>query len=145
MVIILGNCYDEKNKLNKTFRNQVSLTGTLKNETSITNPEILFEYANPSNFNYLYIEEFSRYYFITDIVNVRNNLWRITARVDVLMSFRDKINSCVVTLSNTEDVGQESYMSGDVWRSLVKQKTDVINFPDGLNSNGEYILITSGG
>lgn len=41
--------------------------------------------------NYCYIEEFNRYYFISDIVSVRNNLWRLNLRCDVLMSFSSEI------------------------------------------------------
>lgn len=41
--------------------------------------------------NYMYIPTFNRYYFIDDIISVRNNLWRIVAHVDVLMSFKKEI------------------------------------------------------
>lgn len=41
--------------------------------------------------NYCYIKEFNRYYFIIDIVSVRNNLWRLNLRCDVLMSFSSEI------------------------------------------------------
>ena len=37
--------------------------------------------------NYAYIKEFNRYYFVTDIINLNRNLWRINLRCDVLMSF----------------------------------------------------------
>ena len=41
--------------------------------------------------NYVHIPEFNRYYFINDIVSLRQNLWQITLSVDVLMSYKDQI------------------------------------------------------
>lgn len=41
--------------------------------------------------NYVYIPEFNRYYFINDIVSLRQNLWQITLSVDVLMSYKNQI------------------------------------------------------
>jgi hypothetical protein len=37
------------------------------------------------------------------------------------------------------------YMTGDIWQKTVKYKTDIIQFPQGLNDNGDFILITAGG
>ena len=145
MVIVLGTIADEANKLNKTINNTVNINGTLRQETSVINPSVLIEAENLSGFNYMYIYEFGRYYFITDIVSVRNGLWRVTGKVDVLMSFKDGIETCPIILANTETTLLDKYMSGEMWKTQVKSKTDIINFPSGLNNTGEYILITSGG
>lgn len=145
MNIILGVVTDEKNKLSKNFTNTVTFSGTLKQESSVINPTIIMEIENPSSFNYMYIPEFNRYYYIDDVVSIRNGLWRISGKVDVLNSFKNYIRSCPIIISNTEDVDSENYMVGEIWKTLVKTKTDVIDFPSGLNSTGEYILITSGG
>lgn len=145
MDIVLGVIHDEKNKLNKTINNPTTLTGTLKQETSVIKPTIIIEANNPSSYNYMYILEFGRYYFITDIVCIRNGLWKISGTVDVLMSFKSSIESCPIILSNTEVTADENYMLGEFWKTLVKCKTDIISFSSGLNSSGEYILITSGG
>lgn len=145
MDIVLGTIADESNKLNKTISNVINISGTLRQETSVINPSVLIEAQNLSGFNYMYIYEFGRYYFITDIVSVKNGLWRVTGKVDVLMSFKDGIETCPVILANTEVTQLDKYMSGEMWKTQVKSKTDVINFPSGLNNTGEYILITSGG
>ena len=41
--------------------------------------------------NYVHIPEFNRYYFINDIVSIRQNLWQISLSVDVLMSYKNQI------------------------------------------------------
>lgn len=52
--------------------------------------------------NYMYIPTFNRYYFIDDIISVRNNLWRIVAHVDVLMSFKKEILNQTVLINRNE-------------------------------------------
>lgn len=52
--------------------------------------------------NYMYIPTFNRYYFIDDIISVRNNLWRIVAHVDVLMSFKKEIFNQTVLINRNE-------------------------------------------
>ena len=120
-------------------------SGTLREETSIISPVVLMELENPSSYNYAYIPEFGRYYFINDIVSVRKGLWRISMRVDVLESFKNYILDLGVILSDSENTGAENYLSGDVWKTKVKEKTDIINFPSGLSETGHFILITAGG
>lgn len=54
--------------------------------------------------NYAYIQEFDRYYYITDIVSVRNDLWQLSMRVDVLMSFKTNIANLNAVIGRNENV-----------------------------------------
>ena len=61
--------------------------------TSFTVPDIaLVVPAKPTAYNYAYIPEFSRYYFIQDWA-YSAGLWRASLSVDVLASYRDYIGS----------------------------------------------------
>ncbi len=135
----------EKNKLGKTLSNLNVFSGSLKEETSAINPVVIMELVNPTGFNYAYIPEFGRYYFIDDIVSVRTGLWRLSMTVDVLESFKNEILGIPVILSDSTDTGKELYLPGKVWKTKVKELTDIINFPSGLSDNGYFILITAGG
>lgn len=137
----------ERQAISKNLSSGIVFTGSLRNESSVINPVVLIEATNLSSCNYAYIPEFGRYYFITDIVSVRTDLWRISMHVDVLMSFKNQILNLNVTVEDASigDYDSPTYMNGDVWKTTVKNKTDVISFPSGLLDNGEYILITSGG
>lgn len=135
----------EKNKLEKKLSNEIKMTGQLREQSSIVSPSIMIKHDNPSNFNYAYIPEFKRYYFITDITSIRNGLWEVTMHVDVLMSFKDGIKNTSIILSDTETTGQTNYMSGEQWASTVKTATDIVSFPNTMNISGDYILITAGG
>ena len=61
------------------------------------------------------------------------------------MSFKVQILNLDIIAEQSTSPDEESYMQGEMWQSTVKTKTDIINFPNGLLENGEYILITSGG
>lgn len=145
MQIVLLLNHSEKNKINKNLSNANYVAGTLKDETSIINPVVMMELSNPTQYNYAYIPEFNRYYFITDITSVRNGLWRISLSVDVLESFKTEILNASAIISDTETTGLNKYMTGDVWKTNVKETTNIINFPYGLSENGHFILITAGG
>lgn len=135
----------EKNKIGKNLTNDFSISGTLRDTTNIINPVILIELNDIGNYNYCYIDDFKRYYFITDIAVIRTGLFAISLMVDVLESFKSDIKNLSVILLNTQNVGSSNYLSSPVFRNNVKSKTDILNFPNGLNDSGEFILITAGG
>ena len=145
MDITLYTNNSEKNKLDKNLSNAKTFSGKLREESSIVNPSILIQIENPSSFNYAYIPEFNRYYFLTDMTSVRTNIWELSMHVDVLMSFKDSIKSTSIILSDTETTGQTNYISGEQWVRNVKDTTEIIKFPKYLPIKGEYILITAGG
>lgn len=135
----------EKNKLNKSLSSELKFNGKLREESSVVNPSIMVQATNPSSYNYAYIPEFNRYYFITDMVSIRTGIWEISMHVDVLMSFKDGIKNTSIILSDTETTGQTNYMSGEQWAAEVKNTTTIKMFPHSLPTTGKYILITAGG
>lgn len=135
----------ERQAITKTLSGATELIGSLRSETSVISPQIIIEGTNPTGFNYAYIPQFGRYYFIDSMDSIRTNLWRLNLSVDPLMSFHDQVLNLQVIVSDDTAPDAEQYMSGSVWATTVKSKTDIVNFPNGLLENGEYILITAGG
>ena len=144
MNIILYVNSSEKNKIGKTITEVDTLEGSLKDSSSIIKPVILSEYDDPTAFNYVYIDEFARYYFVNDVVVVRDGLLRISLTVDVLESFSAGILAQNVIVDNSTN-DYNLYLPDDNLLTLVKTKTDIVNFPSGLLESGEFILITAGG
>ena len=145
MNIILYDNKSPKNKIGKTLVNANNITGTLRGETSTSNIQLLLNIVDLNPYNYMYIADFGKYYFITNIISVRNGLWLVSASIDVLESYKNEILQLNVILSDTESVGSKQYRNGSCWDVLVKDKTDIISFSDGLLPTGEFILITAGG
>lgn len=135
----------EKNQIGKLLSSELILSGSLRDTSSIINPIILIQADNISNYNYVYIAEFNRYYFMQNIISIRTGLWQIELSVDVLESFKNEIKKLSVILKNTEVTGLTKYISGGVWQTNVKETTTIKSFPSGLNNEGEFILITAGG
>lgn len=122
----------------------VTLSGSLRESTSILSPSIRIEYDNPTAFNYCHIEEFGRYYFVDDVTIERTNLLTLHLAVDVLESFKKEILKQNVIIQTNEN-NNSKYLPDANWQTLVKTKTDIINFSNGFLDNGEFILITAGG
>ena len=101
----------EKNRMYKNNflgENHEFTNCTLKAPTSFTNPIIvLYEtnYITQNQYNYAYIPEFKRYYFVTDIICISKNMWEIHMHVDVLMSWKEKIVTNKALILRSSDKG----------------------------------------
>lgn len=129
------------NKINKTPVEKFTLTGELRDESSIVDPVILIEHAKPIEANYAYIPEFNRYYYIKDITSVRTGLWRITMHTDVLKTFSEGIlnSPCIVAKSSSRF---NLYLNDSDYKC---QQNDIVmtkTFPQGFNIAGSYYVIT---
>ncbi len=144
MEIILYNNTSPTNKITKALTPVAAIAGTLRGETNIVAPAIRVTGGVMPDFNYAYIEEFGRYYYLRDIRAIRAGIWDISLQSDPLMSFDLSAVSGVVIESEMLAIGS-NYLNGRQFVNLVKSKTDILTFPSGLLDTGEYILITAGG
>lgn len=142
--IILQTNNSEKNKLDKDITNIVTLNGVLKNETSIINPVILIEgdISAFTNCNYMTIPVFGRKYFITNIRSIRNNLFEISAHVDVLSSFATQIRSNTAIIHRQEN-RWNLYLNDGSFRIYQNPMVLTREFPNGFTTQ-EFILAVAG-
>lgn len=74
------------------------VTVRLKEDCSIINP--VFESATmPATANYIYVSEWGRYYFVTNVVFISNTVKAFSCEVDVLASFKTQIGSTVARIA----------------------------------------------
>ena len=139
----MTNTSDDK-YINKSFSGSTTLSGVIKEDCSVENP-VLYVKGDIIPFNYVKIPAFGRSYFIRDKRTTENGLYEVYCDVDVLESFKSAVlnNPCIV--SACEGSGYDDYLRHEGYVATVKHKTDIINFPSGLNDTGEFILITAGG
>lgn len=150
MQIDLFTCKSERNRVNKTsyLSNRFTLEGSFRKATSAMNIIVEVEKTNPLkyNYNYMYIPEFNRWYFIDDISTIVTGIWSISATVDVLMSF---MNDILVSEAIIDKVEREEtanlYLDDGSFVMDSRKYNEIIEFPSGLNENGSYILICAGG
>ena len=141
--IVLMNNQEELNKISKSPVTVMTLNGTLREETDLVDPVINIEYNGTlTNVNYMYIQEFSRYYFITKIESVRNNLWRIYAHCDVLKTYSEAIlgTPCVVARSENR---YNLYLNDSAFKAYSNPRLQIAKFPQKFTGE-DYVLIMKG-
>lgn len=122
MTLTLSINTSPKNWVHKNLISLRELTGTLRSPSSVSDPVIEVERDDNTvlDFNYAYIPQFHRYYYITDIVSNNKKLWEIHMHVDVLMSFWDmgiSSSMCIVGRNVAQKqldlVDDEMYFTAD--------------------------------
>ena len=147
MEVILYKNSSENNVIGKSLAQIKSVDCNLKNDVSIINPTLVLYYtANLLDSNYCYIPKFNRYYFIDEIVPITADRCIVKCRVDVLESFKDNILNldCIVDKQEKE-IASNKYINDGSFVTTSKQFNRMIEFPNGFNEKGSYILICAGG
>lgn len=149
MNIVLYRTESANNVINKTLTTATPYSIKLKDTTKLTHPVIVLHDTEntffTNNFNYVYIQEFGRYYFIDDIKVGPNKIYTITLSCDVLESFKNDIlasNATIITSKNGSHYINEGYTKE------VKKSVEYIEFeerPFRDFSSPNYVLITSKG
>lgn len=95
----------EINRVDKTQYLEMvgTISGIYREGVSVTDLSITIEYPTMIDFNYVYIPEFKRYYFVTDITIVRYNLYEISLSIDILMSYKDGISKLPAFIERNEN------------------------------------------
>ena len=143
--ISLFKTASENNRVVKTLTDEKQLSGELRNQTSVLNPSIRIESAdNISAYNYAYIPEFGRYYYITDIASVRTNCWTVSLRCDVLMSYSDQIKAITGVVVRQES-NPNKLLVDRLERLQSNKEIDILYYPDAFSKNLQFVLVTAGG
>ena len=117
----------------------------IKDSTSIYTPTIRLNASdiNVSKGNYGYIPKFKRFYYVTDVVSVRQDVWEISLKCDVLMSFRDDIINHKVIFNHSEKT-YNLYLNDGTLQMDSRPKVTWNKFPNSLTEDGTYVLILAG-
>lgn len=113
---------------------------TLKQPTSLNSPVFLL---NTDTFGFNYCQFNGAYYFVTDVVSVRNDIWEVHCTKDVLATYRAEIlasNAFILydTDPNTELPDTRLAMNSTV--SINYSDTDM----EEIQGNGVYLLCCVG-
>ena len=136
----------DNNVLNKNITLISTHNIKLKDECNIMTPSILIHGNISNDINYAYIEKWGRYYYVIDKKSLNNGIYEIFLKVDALMSFKEKILNLQCIIDKQQDTTNiNKYYNDGSFTVSSKEFIDTINFPNGFNDNGEFILITAGG
>ena len=141
MTVIFYKYNDIKNKINKTLSGGLTVNDVIMhNDFDITSFELLIKNSDfNSEYNYCYIQDLGRYYFIDSVERMNGTIYKIRVSVDVLKSFSTQIENinAVITKSENPDDNFVDCEKSENYTS------EVINMTDNFNHNGNLILVTS--
>lgn len=143
MEIQLYNQTSDKNVLNKNIGTPTIIYGTIKDESNLVNPEIILSRTVTNNFNYLYIPDFNRYYFVTDKI-MEHQRTIIQCHVDVLMSFKNQIKNMSIIAERASNRFNLYQVDNELPLKNYKTVT-TIGFTNGFSETNSYVLVSSGG
>lgn len=143
MTINLYTTASEKNAVNKTLSEVATLTGTLRESSSIINPVIhISGDATITGANYAYIPDFGRYYFVTGVESVRNGLWRFYLHVDVLYTYRAQIKANPAIIQRNE-IDYDLKLNDGLFKVQQNPRIAQFSFPAGF-TNWNFVLAIAG-
>ena len=134
------------NKISKSLDAGLSMNCVLKEESSILKPTIIIEAATPPiTYNYMYIQDLQRYYFIDDIVSKNNKIWEITGHVDVLETFKNGILNQSAVIRRQEN-NYNLYLNDPDFMTYNNDIIQTKKFSNtaGFNKTLNYILVVNG-
>ena len=141
MTVIFYTYNGIKNKINKTLSSGLTINDVIiQNDFDITNFDLLIKNSNFNlEYNYCFIPDLNRYYFIENIEKMNGSIYKIRITVDVLKSFSSQIENinAIITKSENPDNNFVNCEKSENYTS------EVINLTDNFNHNGNLILVTS--
>lgn len=141
MTLTLYNCTDHKNRIDKTLGAGVEVQGNMKNALDVDNISIDLQTPIENfNYNYCYVSELKRYYFIGTPVILPNGIITLPLECDVLMSFKSAVETIIGTVNKEQ--GASPYYSGYDTAHDVRPHTEKFDFVDNFNHDGNIIMVT---
>lgn len=143
MTITLYSISDDPRNVSKTLGTGTDASGTARGSFPVTGGAVEIQSAaNLNKFNYAYIAETGRYYFIEKIDVLRHDLYVLNLRVDVLMSYAAQIRSLTGTINRQENL-YNGYIQDGRYQALSYSKIVAKTFPNAM-TNDSIILMTVG-
>lgn len=136
-----------KKPTNKNEQGQLSFVTdcTLKDLTSVLSPQVILIFPehqlSPSTYNYAYISDFHRYYFVTDVVFDRNRVI-YTLSCDVLATYWDSLKESTQYILRSASAG-DLYIVDSLYpvkSKITNGGADVTGWSLPTLTTGYYVL-----
>lgn len=146
MQLYLYTTSDEHEKINKNVSRETLVNFSVKEETNILQPVIFISGSldNITSFNYAHVPDWKRYYYITNCEIVRTNMYRLTLKVDVLMSHKTGILNNKAILKRSEMI-YDSYLQNSNIKMEAYKQIQTKSFNYTFVPETSLLLTTLGG
>lgn len=148
MRIVLYNNKSGKNVVSKNLVSEHEINGVfLKNDTSIINPVLIltgFDISQFTDYNYIYIPSFHRYFFIENFVAKTGKIVEISAHVDVLMSYKSDILASTQMIERQQNKAN-NYIVDNSLPLQANRKISYYNFGEDFDNVQFFVLAIANG
>lgn len=145
MTITLYHNNSDKRTVSKNISNAGALTNAvIIDDTSILTPRLKVRDNGiiMVQYNYCYIADFKRYYYITDIT-VSNGYILIDCKVDVLMSYAQEIKALTCVIKRQQSLCNY-YLDDELYKAYEYSRIQTKEFPNGFTTNSLLLTIAGG-
>lgn len=135
----------ENNDIDKVLSDEKIVLGEPRGSVNLLSPEIRAngkEYGITFNsYNYCYIVELERYYYIDSFRFYPNGLVEMSMSVDVLMTYKDDIRASSGLILKQRDYNP---YYGD-YDTEGRSDLDTLEFKDPFSHDGEFVIVAMRG
>lgn len=150
MTVTLYKNTSDKRNLNKVITEIKSVSATAKGEINIISPTLILEYFS-TDFNYCYISDFSRYYFVNSITLLTGKRVQINLTVDVLMTYKEEIKNLTVNILRYENI-EPTFLTdsriplfSDTVQKVIEFPENIFNLENPPENSKNFLLTVAGG
>lgn len=141
--MILYNYKGQPNTINKSLNPLGTINVALRPELNIHNPTLKIQIPpNMYSFNYVYLEDFKKYYFVENFRFVGANTYLLTLSLDVLQTYKDNILQSSALIVESDKANRNLSVNSNVFN--VFPKTEILHFPTSklFDKEGSIIMVT---
>lgn len=128
--------------VNKQLGAGTAINGLLRDNFNVINPVLTIRQQQPIEFNYCYIPDFKRYYFVSGVNVMNSDKTEIRLTLDVLKTYEAQILEATGTVNNSDN--PDKYVSNR--NNVFSRKPNFIKVPfpntELFNADGTIIMVT---
>lgn len=148
MIIHIGTITDDKRKISKKFTIQKKINNAeIFSPCSYLDPIFIVSSSLVESYtNYVWCDDFNRYYYVTDIVQ-KGDIAEIHCHVDVLMSYSQSILSLQANVARQEFTYNNKYIDDKIMATCKRRIHfyDCGTTPFATNGTGQPVVLTVSG
>ena len=141
--MIIYNYKGQPNTIKKDLTPLGTISVALRPEINVHNPTLKIQMpTNIYGFNYVYIEDFGKYYFVDNVRYIGGATYLLTLSIDVLQTYKDVILQSTALIVERDNANRDLSVNSNVFN--VFPKTDILHFPNSklFDKEGSIIMVT---
>ena len=127
----------ENNDVQKIITDAKQVDAYSRESVDILNPVVDLQGYTVNEYNYCYIQELRRYYYIEKVSAAPNGVMQLSMKVDVLMSYISDIKASHGLITKQREYNPY-YGENDV---DARQTVEKLTFTDRFDYTGEFVVV----